>query len=102
MLRVIIEVSILMNSLSNRQKGGFSMMGPFMMRGFELMFLMGIFWLVVIGLVIWGISILLRKPSKQDGAVIQSDTPMDILKRRYAKGEIDKEEYETKKKDLSQ
>ena len=78
------------------------MMGPFMMRGFGLMFLMGIFWLVIIGLVIWAISILLRKPYRQDSSVIQKESPMDILQRRYARGEIDKEEYETKKNDLSQ
>jgi putative membrane protein len=30
------------------------------------------------------------------------DSPMDLLKRRYASGEIDREEFEQKKRDLSQ
>jgi putative membrane protein len=77
------------------------MMGPYMMRGFGWMFLMGIFWVVVIGLVIWGISVLSHRTREPERTVTHPDSPMEILKRRYAKGEIEREEYEAKKKDLT-
>ena len=56
-----------------------------------------IFMLVFWGLVIWGILALVRddKYRRRDGK-----NPVDILKERYAKGEINKEEFERMKKDL--
>jgi putative membrane protein len=60
----------------------------------------GLMWLIV--LVLLGVVIyFLLKASKSkgsDGSIIE--TPLDILKKRYAKGEIDKEEFDLKKKDL--
>ena len=32
---------------------------------------------------------------------MSSETPMDVLKKRYVSGEIDKEEFEQMKKDIS-
>lgn len=80
------------NSWGNMWGGGF---------GFGWIFTL-LFW----GLIIWGIFALVRGATghgccghgnhKEHG----EKTPLDILKERYAKGEINKEEFEAKKKDL--
>ncbi len=72
--------------------------GPMMHYGFGYggMF-MWIILLIVIGLVIYFI---VQAQNKKSGTPTQNESPMDILKRRYAKGEITREEYERMKKDL--
>ena len=70
--------------------------------GFGWIF-MFIFW----GLIIWAIFALVRGVSGHGccghgGKGHGEKTPLDILKERYAKGEINKEEFESKKKDLEQ
>lgn len=79
------------------------------MNGFGLGF-GWIFTLVFWGLVIWVVVTFIQKHSgqgcrhgncghKHDGNG-QGDSAINILKERYAKGEINKEEFESKKKDL--
>jgi len=60
----------------------------------------GFMWLIVLVLVGVVIYFLFQgsKSKGSDGSIIE--TPLDILKKRYAKGEIDKEEFDRKKKDL--
>jgi len=58
---------------------------------------MMIFWLI---LIIAGIAVVIRALMKTNNQQDTSETPMDILKRRYASGEIDKEEFEERKKEL--
>ena len=76
------------------------MMGPWMMGGFGIGgMLLGVFFLVVlIGGAVWLIQSLPRGaagPSLPPG-----ETPLEILKRRYASGEITKQQYEAMKRDL--
>lgn len=81
---------------------GFGMMGPGMMGGYGAMFLVPIIIIVILGLIIWAALTAAQKSSvSNDATVNKTETPLDILKRRYAQGEIDKEEYETKKRDLT-
>lgn len=58
---------------------------------------MWLFILIAAGVVIY---LLIRTSSLKDKRDSTSETPLDILKKRYAKGEIDKDEFEQKKKDL--
>jgi putative membrane protein len=58
---------------------------------------MWIILLIVIGLSIYFV---VSAQKKNNQTPTQSESHLDILKRRYAKGEIAKEEYERMKKDL--
>ena len=58
---------------------------------------MWIIFLLVIGLLIYFI---VQSQKTKGQRPTQNENPLDILKRRYANGEIQKEEYERMKKDL--
>ena len=54
---------------------------------------MWIFWI----LIIVGIFFLFQNMSKGNS---DKESPLDILKKRYARGEIDEEEFERRRKEL--
>lgn len=58
--------------------------------------MMIIWWFLIIVLVVVVVRALLKTNQKKS----INEAPLDILKRRYANGEIDKEEFEKRKKDL--
>ena len=70
------------------------------MMGGGMGIVMIIFWIVLISAVILLVSGVINgiRTSQKDD---ESQKPLDILKQRYAKGEIDQEEYESKRRDLS-
>ena len=78
--------------MGNYFEGGYGFMGGF---GF---FFMILFW----GLVIWAIIALVQSVSNSRSQPLgpQSDTALETLRKRYAKGEITKEQFEQMKKDL--
>ena len=103
---IIVVVAIIlpsiMGAVSGGQYGGWGMMGPGIMGGFGWGWLMPIFMILFWGLVIWGIVALVRGLSGSRGSDSSTtDSALELLKRRYARGEINKEEYEEKKKDLA-
>ncbi len=62
-----------------------------------------LFMLVFWGLIIAGIVLLVKwlvEQSRAGGPRPGGESALDILKQRYARGEIDKEEFEAKKRDL--
>ncbi|MFA6272903.1 MAG: SHOCT domain-containing protein [Candidatus Paceibacterota bacterium] len=58
--------------------------------------MMILFWAAVIIFIVW----LVREVGGRNHEKTSSNSALEILKERYAKGEINKEEFEAKKKDI--
>lgn len=65
--------------------------------GIGMMFTMLLFWVLVIVGIIAGIRWLLGQRRETPG-----DSALEILRQRYARGEINKEEFEARRRDLMQ
>ena len=102
-IAILIVLSIVLGAIYGWQGYGYGMMGPWMMGGLGGLLFMPVLMIVFWGLVICGIVVLVRNASSASSgkSTGQGDSALEILKRRYAKGEINKEEFEAKKKDLT-
>jgi putative membrane protein len=56
-----------------------------------------IFWVIVIGLVVWAVT---RISTRKEESPKGTDTPLEIAKKRLARGEITQAEFEDLKKAL--
>lgn len=63
---------------------------------------MGWWWIIglIVAVVIIWLIVRAIKQNQHPNIQQHEKSPLDILKKRYARGEIDKEEYDEKKKDL--
>ena len=109
---VIVVLAVLLLGGVGMMGFGYGMMGPGMMGGYGMMGYGGsnglgynpigsilslVFWaLIVVGLVL--LVIWLVRSTGQ--ATASSESVLDILKARYAKGEITKEQFDQMKRDV--
>ena len=79
---------------------GPGMMGSWGMGWFGGIF-MAVFWILILVGLVFGIRWLLQATSKKEDSGQHISRAIDILKERYARGEIDKAQFETMKHDLA-
>lgn len=79
-----------MNDTQNMMEGG----------GGSGMFMMGLIWLLILALIVTLIWFLIRKGSNTTSPST-GKSPREILDKRYARGKIDEEEYQRKRKRIN-
>jgi putative membrane protein len=104
LLAVALGASVLMGGVMGPAMMGQGPVGPTMMSGRGWMWglgmgLGGVVMLAFWGALIVGIVLFVRSMGAGGGRLSQA-TPLDTLKRRYAAGEITREQYEQMRTDL--
>lgn len=85
---------------------GWGMMGPGMMGGWGGFPFMGpifglVFVCIIIGGVVWFVQSRSGEGSRLESGPTATETPLEILKRRYASGEVTKEQFEEMRRTLN-
>lgn len=115
---LVLIVGLAVLWLSSAGMMGFGMMGHGMMGGYGGM--MGgygnqfgfsfnpigaiisiVVWALIISGIVLSVVWLIRNANRSGQAIRSSESPLDILKARYARGEITKEQFDAIKQDLS-
>lgn len=97
---VLLTSQLAFPSLASAQPPSWESWGMHPMWGFwgaGMMLFMLLFWGVVIAAIVVGIRWLVHQGS---GRGLRADAALDILRERYARGEIDREEFLARKRDL--
>ena len=102
LILILILASYPFSVLAHQDETGDHMMGFSMMSnnwgwmGFGWLFMIA-FWILIFLGIIW----LIKNFANQNQNLNKDSQALEILKQRYAKGEINKQEFEEKKKDLN-
>lgn len=91
LLGIIVAIVVLLVLFGGLGMGSYGLLGFGMGFGFLFMIL---FW----GVIIWLIVTLVNATAKKEDV---TEKPLDILKKRFAKGEINKKQFEEMKKELT-
>ncbi len=67
--------------------------------GWGMMIIRSLVWLVFLGAIVFAIWSAARPSGRTESAT--GITPLDILKARYARGEINRDEFEQNRRDLA-
>ena len=88
-----------------RDYGGYSMMGPGMMEGWGMGWFGGIFMMIFWVLILVGLGFfikwLIQSTSRGQAGGSSDNRALEILKERYARGKINKAEFESKKREIN-
>lgn len=68
--------------------------------GWLMMILGSLFWIALLALIVVALMRLWPGASAFQSSAPQEDEALEILRQRYARGEIDAEEFERKRRDL--
>ena len=79
---------------------GPGMIGNWGMGWFGMIFML-VFWILIIVGLVFLIKWLIQSTGRDKVGGFDGNRALEILKERYARGEIDKDEFETRKKDLA-
>jgi len=101
LIAVLVTVSAVIGGIYGGWPGRMhDFMWPGIMRG-GFMLVMVVVWAGVLGLIVWAVVAAVQKTGEVDSSPPGVNTALEVLRERYARGEIDKQEFEEKKKDLS-
>ena len=102
---LILPINFPLNNALAQQRDsswgmGHGMMGNWGMGGFGMVFMM-IFWVLAIVGVVFLVRWLIQTAGSGKAAGQRGSGAVEILKARYARGEINKAEFESMKRDIS-